>query len=62
MRDEIVYVFGREGAVHRRTEEDLVLTAINIHTSQHFSQHADRQGGVDDSDYCTNKVAGAKVS
>ena len=25
-----------EGAVHRRAEEDLVLTEINIHTLQHF--------------------------
>jgi hypothetical protein len=60
--NEIVYgckVFGREGAVHRRTKEDSVLTEINIHTLQHFfsTLTAKGQGGVDNSDYCTNRLA-----
>ena len=48
--------------VHRRAEEDLVLTEINHPHFTTLFQHTDRQGGigVDDSDYCTNKVAGGQ--
>jgi hypothetical protein len=47
--NEIVYeckVFGREGAVHRRTEEALVLTEINNHILQHISSTPTTKGAL----------------
>jgi hypothetical protein len=57
----IVYVFGRRSSAPPRGG------GLGADRDQHphfttLFQHTDRQGGigVDDSDYCTNKVAGAR--